>query len=54
MLFFSPAGLYLAEAMYKGLEKGMPTHSSILPWRSPMDRGAWQAAAHGVKRVRQT
>ena len=23
------------------LEKGMTTHSSILAWRIPMDRGAW-------------
>ena len=23
------------------LEKGMTTHSSILPWRIPTDRGAW-------------
>ena len=30
------------------LEKGMATHSSILPWRIPMDRGAWWAAVHGV------
>ena len=25
------------------LEKGMATHSSILAWRTPMDRGAWWA-----------
>ena len=25
------------------LEEGMATHSSILAWRIPMDRGAWQA-----------
>ena len=30
------------------LEEGMTTHSSILAWRIPMDRGAWRAAAHGV------
>ena len=30
------------------LEKGMATHSSILAWRIPMDRGAWQTAVHGV------
>ena len=30
------------------LEEGMATHSSILGWRIPMDRGAWQAAVHGV------
>ena len=28
------------------LEEGMATHSSILPWRIPMDRGAWQATVH--------
>ena len=30
------------------LEEGMATHSSILAWRMSMDRGAWQAAGHGV------
>ena len=30
------------------LEEGMATHSSILAWRSPMDREALQAAAYGV------
>ena len=30
------------------LEKGMATHCSIPSWRIPMDRGAWQAAVHGV------
>ena len=30
------------------LEKEMVTHSSILAWRIPMDRGAWQAIVHGV------
>ena len=30
------------------LEKGMATHSSILAWRIPMDRGAWWATVHGV------
>ena len=25
------------------LEEGMATYSSILAWRIPMDRGAWQA-----------
>ena len=34
------------------LEKEMATHSSILAWRSPMDRGAWWATVHGVQRVR--
>ena len=30
------------------LEEGMGTHSSILAWRIPMDRGAWWAAVHRV------
>ena len=30
------------------LEEGMATHSSILAWRLPTDRGAWQATVHGV------
>ena len=30
------------------LEEGMATHSSILAWRIPMDRGAWKATVHGV------
>ena len=28
------------------LEKEMATHSSILAWRIPMDRGAWWATVH--------
>ena len=30
------------------LEEGMATHSSILAWSIPMDRGAWQVTVHGV------
>ena len=30
------------------LEEDMTTHSSVLAWRIPMDRGAWQATVHGV------
>ena len=33
------------------LEKEMATHSCILAWKSPMDRGAWWATVHGVARV---
>ena len=29
------------------LEKEMATNSSILVWRIPMDREAWQATVHG-------
>ena len=31
------------------LEEGMATHSSILAWRIPVDRGAWWAIVHGVR-----
>ena len=30
------------------LEEGMATHSNILAWRIPRDRGAWWATVHGV------
>ena len=30
------------------LEEGVATHSSILAWRIPMDKGAWWATVHGV------
>jgi len=30
------------------LEEGMATHTSILAWRIPMDRGAWWATVFGV------
>ena len=29
-------------------EEGMATHSSILAWKIPMDRGAWQSIVLGV------
>ena len=32
------------------LEEGIATHSRILAWRIPMDRGAWQAAVGGVSK----
>ena len=28
------------------LEEGVATHSSIVAWRIPMDRGAWRATVH--------
>ena len=34
------------------LEKEMATHSSILTWRIPMDRGAWHATVYGVAESR--
>ena len=30
------------------LEKEMATHSCPLAWKTPMDRGAWQATVHGI------
>ena len=30
------------------VEKEVATHSRILAWRIPMDRGAWWATVHGV------
>ena len=30
------------------LEEVMATHSSILAWRIPLNRRAWQATVHGV------
>ena len=35
------------------LEESMATHSTILAWRVLMDRGAWQATPHGVKRGKE-
>ena len=35
------------------LEGGMATHSNILAWQIPMDRGAWRATVHRVVK-RQT
>ena len=36
------------------LEEGMETHSSILAWKIPMDRGAWWATVHGVTELDTT
>ena len=40
------------QAQYLGQEdppeKGMATHSSILTWENPMDRGAWRATVYGI------
>ena len=30
---------------------GMAAHASILAWRIPMDRGAWQLQSMGLQRV---
>ena len=33
------------------LEEGMATHSSILAWRIPLDRGAWRAIQSTVEQL---
>ena len=33
------------------LEKGKATHSCILAWKIPTDRGAWRATVHGVAKT---
>ena len=40
--------LDLIPGLGRSLEKGMATPSSILAWKIPMDRGAWQVAVNGV------
>ena len=40
----------LSPGLERTLEEGMATHSSILSWRISMDRGAWWATVHGVKK----
>ena len=34
------------------LKEGTATHSSILAWRIPMERGTWRPTAHGVSKSR--
>ena len=34
------------------LEEDMATHTSILVWRIPMDRGAWRVIVHRVEKSR--
>ena len=36
------------------LEEGMATHSSILAWGNPKDRGAWWTTVHGVAELDTT
>ena len=36
------------------LEKEMATHSNILAWGNPLNRGAWQATVHGVAKESDT
>ena len=34
------------------MEEGMVTHSSVLVWSNPIDRGAWLGTGHGVAKSR--
>ena len=34
------------------VKERMVTHSSILAWRIPKDKGAWQVTVHGVAQSR--
>ena len=36
------------------MEEGIETHSSILAWKIPMDRGAWWATVHRVTELDTT
>ena len=36
------------------LEESMATHSSILAWRIPINRGNWRAMVHGVAELDMT
>ena len=50
---FNMGDLGLILVLGDPLEKGLATHSSILDWRIPMDRGVWQAKlAHGFAKSR--
>ena len=35
-------------------EEEMATHSSILAWENPMERGAWRTAVHGIAKESDT
>ena len=35
-------------------EEEVATHSSILAWKNPMDRGVWWATVHGVAELDAT
>ena len=45
---FNAGDLGLIPGLRRSLGKVKATHSSILTWRVPMDRGAWWATVYGV------
>ena len=51
--FYQQQGISQSDEIQEDpLEEGMVIHSSILAWRIPMARGAWQATVHGVAKSR--
>ena len=42
----------LIQGWEDALDEGIATHSSILAWRIPMDRGAWWAVVYEVAKNR--
>ena len=44
--------LGLIPGLERPLKEGVATHSSILAWRIPLDRGAWLPTVHGVTKSR--
>ena len=41
---------YPLKARQDPLKEGVATHSSVLAWRIPMDRGAWRTTVHAVRK----
>ena len=39
---------WVRSLVWEDLEKGRTAYFSILAWRIPMDKGAWQATVHGA------
>ena len=40
-----------APAREDPLGEELATHSSVLAWKNPIDRGTWWATVHGLQRV---
>ena len=49
---YNAGDLGLIAGLENSLEEGMAAHSSILAWRIPMGRRAWQATVIGFQQVR--
>ena len=48
---YNAGDLDLIPELEDPVEEGMETHSSILAWRIPMDRGAWRSIVHVVNNI---